>query len=91
MTEVADNAHCLLSQVAICPIGSPGHELQQSYDLAYARLSAPHDPVRETRAHLFGKLPVTEMIERGKSSRPVSSRHQSRSTSRCRQHRPVLA
>src|SRR3984957_20250219 len=40
-------------------------ELQQSYDLAQARLSAKHDPVRETRAHLFGKLPVAEMIKRG--------------------------
>jgi HTH-type transcriptional regulator/antitoxin HigA len=40
-------------------------ELQQSYDLAQARLSARHDPVRETRAHLFGKLPVAEMIKRG--------------------------
>jgi HTH-type transcriptional regulator/antitoxin HigA len=40
-------------------------ELQQSYDLAQARLSARHDPVRETRAHLFGKLPVSEMIKRG--------------------------
>jgi HTH-type transcriptional regulator/antitoxin HigA len=40
-------------------------ELQQSYDLAQARLSAPHDPIRETRAHLFGKLPVGEMIKRG--------------------------
>jgi HTH-type transcriptional regulator/antitoxin HigA len=40
-------------------------ELQQSYDLAQARLSARHDPVRETRAHLFGKLPISEMIKRG--------------------------
>ncbi len=40
-------------------------ELQQSYDLAQARLSAKHDPVRESRAHLFGKLPVAEMIKRG--------------------------
>ncbi|RED41984.1 HTH-type transcriptional regulator/antitoxin HigA [Rhodopseudomonas thermotolerans] len=40
-------------------------ELQQSYDLAQARLAAPHDPVRELRAHLFGKLPIAEMIKRG--------------------------
>lgn len=40
-------------------------ELQQSYDLAQARLSAKHDPVRESRAHLFGKLPIAEMIKRG--------------------------
>ncbi|MCG6204576.1 helix-turn-helix domain-containing protein [Rhodopseudomonas sp. HC1] len=40
-------------------------ELQQSYDLSQARLAARHDPVRETRAHLFGKLPVSEMIKRG--------------------------
>jgi HTH-type transcriptional regulator/antitoxin HigA len=40
-------------------------ELQQSFDLAQARLAAPHDPVRELRAHLFGKLPVAEMIKRG--------------------------
>jgi HTH-type transcriptional regulator/antitoxin HigA len=40
-------------------------ELQQSYDLSQARLAARPDPVRETRAHLFGKLPVSEMIKRG--------------------------
>jgi HTH-type transcriptional regulator / antitoxin HigA len=40
-------------------------ELQQSYDLAQARLVARPDPGRTNRAHLFGSLPVTEMIKRG--------------------------
>ena len=40
-------------------------DLQKSYDLARARLSVRHDPNRETRAHLFGELPVSEMIKRG--------------------------
>ena len=40
-------------------------ELQKSYDLAQARIVARPDPGRATRAHLFGDLPVTEMIKRG--------------------------
>jgi HTH-type transcriptional regulator/antitoxin HigA len=40
-------------------------ELQKSYDLAKARLSVRPDPERATRAHLFGGLPVAEMIKRG--------------------------
>lgn len=40
-------------------------ELQQTYDLAKARITARPDPKRATRAHLFGGLPVTEMIKRG--------------------------
>lgn len=41
-------------------------ELQKSYDLAKARISAkPPDPGRATRAHLFGGLPIAEMIKRG--------------------------
>ena len=40
-------------------------ELQQSFDLAQARLVAREDPGRQNRAHLFGKLPVAEMIKRG--------------------------
>jgi len=39
-------------------------ELQKSYDLAKARISARPNPGRATRAHLFGGLPVTEMIKR---------------------------
>jgi HTH-type transcriptional regulator/antitoxin HigA len=40
-------------------------ELQKSYDLAKARITARPDPKRATRAKLFGGLPVTEMIKRG--------------------------
>jgi HTH-type transcriptional regulator / antitoxin HigA len=40
-------------------------ELQQSYDLAKAKLSAMPDADRNLRAHLFGGLPVSEMIKRG--------------------------
>lgn len=40
-------------------------ELQKSYDLARARLEALPDPERTTRAHLFGDLPVADMIKRG--------------------------
>lgn len=39
--------------------------LQRDYDLAKARIAALPDPGRATRAHLFGKLPVAEMIKRG--------------------------
>jgi HTH-type transcriptional regulator/antitoxin HigA len=40
-------------------------ELQKSYDLARARISARPDPGRANRAHLFGGLPISEMIKRG--------------------------
>lgn len=40
-------------------------ELQKSYDLAKARISAMPDAGRNIRAHLFGGLPVAEMIKRG--------------------------
>jgi len=40
-------------------------ELQKSYDLAQARLLSRPDPSRVNRAHLFGKLPIAEMIKRG--------------------------
>jgi HTH-type transcriptional regulator/antitoxin HigA len=40
-------------------------DLQRSYDLAKARLSARPDPKRMTRAQLYGGLPVAEMIKRG--------------------------
>lgn len=39
--------------------------LQKSYDLARARIVARPDPSRATRAHLFGGLPIAEMIKRG--------------------------
>jgi HTH-type transcriptional regulator / antitoxin HigA len=39
--------------------------LQLSFDLAHARLVARPDPGRRNRAHLFGQLPVMEMIKRG--------------------------
>jgi HTH-type transcriptional regulator/antitoxin HigA len=40
-------------------------ELQKQFDLAHARLDARPDPSRTNRAHLFGRLPITEMIKRG--------------------------
>lgn len=40
-------------------------DLQKEYDLAQARIVALPDPERSTRAHLFGGLPVSEMIRRG--------------------------
>lgn len=40
-------------------------ELQKSYDLAQARIVTRADPGRMNRAHLFGKLPITEMMKRG--------------------------
>lgn len=39
--------------------------LQQSFDLAQARITARPDPSRATRATLFGDLPVADMIKRG--------------------------
>lgn len=39
-------------------------DLQRAFDLAQARLVAKPDPKRATRAHLFGGLPVAEMIKR---------------------------
>lgn len=40
-------------------------ELQKSYELAQARILSVEDPGMATRAELFGKLPVAEMIKRG--------------------------
>ncbi|MCI0590525.1 MAG: XRE family transcriptional regulator [Gammaproteobacteria bacterium] len=40
-------------------------ELQKSFDLARARIVSRPNPGRATRAHLFGNLPVGEMIKRG--------------------------
>lgn len=40
-------------------------ELQKRHDLAQARLVARPDPTRAQRAHLFGQLPIPEMIKRG--------------------------
>ena len=39
--------------------------LQQSFDLAQARIVATPDPERAARAILYGSLPLTEMIKRG--------------------------
>lgn len=39
--------------------------LQKSYDLAKAKIALRPDPKRAARAHLFGDLPVGEMIKRG--------------------------
>jgi HTH-type transcriptional regulator / antitoxin HigA len=40
-------------------------EIQQSFDLATARITTRPDPGRATRARLYGDLPVAEMIKRG--------------------------
>jgi len=40
-------------------------QLQSEFELAKARIVARPDPGRQTRAHLFGGLPVSEMIKRG--------------------------
>lgn len=40
-------------------------ELQKSYELAQARITARSDPDRANRAALFGDLPIAEMIKRG--------------------------
>ena len=40
-------------------------ELQHRYDLARARLVARPDPARAHRVHLFGQLPISDMIKRG--------------------------
>jgi HTH-type transcriptional regulator/antitoxin HigA len=40
-------------------------DLQNSYDLAMARILSRPDPALATRASLFGELPVSEMIRRG--------------------------
>lgn len=40
-------------------------ELQKSYDLAKARIVQIPDPERNLRAHLFGGLPIAEMMKRG--------------------------
>lgn len=39
--------------------------LQQAFELASARVIAKPDPARNTRAHLFGGLPIADMIKRG--------------------------
>lgn len=40
-------------------------DLQKRYDLARAEIEVSPDPYRATRAHLFGSLPIAEMITRG--------------------------
>ena len=40
-------------------------DLQKTYSLAQARLQARPDPGRASRAHIFGKLPIAEMMKRG--------------------------
>lgn len=47
--------------------GVPADEflnLQNSYDLATARITAQPDPDRKLRAQIYGKLPINEMIKR---------------------------
>lgn len=40
-------------------------DLQKNYQLGVARVAEQHDPGLQTRAALFGRLPITEMIKRG--------------------------
>jgi len=40
-------------------------DLQKTYELAQARIVARPDPGRTNRAHLFGALPISDMIKRG--------------------------
>ena len=40
-------------------------DIQAAYDLAMARLVSRPDPMLATRATLYGKLPVSDMIKRG--------------------------
>ena len=40
-------------------------DLQKLYDLAKAQIVTRPDPGRANRAHLFGNLPVSEMVKRG--------------------------
>lgn len=40
-------------------------DLQGAFDLAKARFASRPDPGRATRAHLFGSLPIADMIKRG--------------------------
>jgi HTH-type transcriptional regulator / antitoxin HigA len=40
-------------------------DLQKEYDLAIAKAIARPDPARANRAHLFGGLPIAEMVKRG--------------------------
>lgn len=40
-------------------------DLQKKYDLAQARIVTRPDPDRESRAMLFGDLPIAQMIKRG--------------------------
>jgi HTH-type transcriptional regulator/antitoxin HigA len=39
--------------------------LQKAYDLAQAKLIARPDPERSKRAHIYGGLPISDMIKRG--------------------------
>jgi len=40
-------------------------EIQKTYELAQARIMIAPDPGRSERAHLFGDLPISDMIKRG--------------------------
>ena len=39
--------------------------LQKDYDLQLAKIAFRHDPARAVRAHIFGSLPIAEMVKRG--------------------------
>ena len=71
MNHLAADRRAVTAKMAILlseTLGVPAEdflELQKQYDLNKARIVAQPDPGRATRAHLFGDLPVTEMIRRG--------------------------
>jgi len=53
-----------LSELFGMPADSLLH-LQKQYELAQARIVSRPDPGRANRAHLFGTLPVSDMLKRG--------------------------
>ena len=71
ISRLASDQRPLTAEVALAledVFGVPAEqflELQRAFDLEKARLAVRPDPKRRTRAHLYGGLPVSEMIKRG--------------------------
>jgi len=69
--HITGNRRPVTAEIAIAlgeVFGVPAEDflaLQKEYDLAKARITALPDPGRATRAHLYGGLPIREMIKRG--------------------------
>ena len=61
--QVTAEMALLLSEVFVVP-PEAFLDLQKQYELAQARIISRPDPNRSTRAHLFGGLPVSEMVKR---------------------------